>query len=491
MKRWRSWSLFLGLSFGAAACTKANPAYHCQNSTCIDPAFPYCDADGSIGGTAGVCIAVACTTGEFGKCSNDSALTCNDTGTGYVETQCAHGCDEGTGCKLCEANQTVCSNGTVATCDASGGQTSAIQCPLGCFEDQPRCTDVEPSNHLGPYYDMIAAPKDLDLKFGTLDLLSGQYTSADVADFGAVSNPDSFVVPSLAGGPPIRVVVVNNLTLGTVVLRGPTDGSTMATAFLASGDILVNGTVSTIAGAGQTTDVSCQGHQGRQSYEQNDACIYVGGGGGGGAAAGSVGGRVIDLDSALPLAGGPVYGTDDLQPLVGGCAGGGFHNYASGDNTLKGSNGGGAIQLTSRTAITVNGTIKMDGDPGYADDFGNQLFCGQSQFGGGGGGGILIEAPVVTLAAHSTLSAAGGNGAGCDPATQTCGLPGHGGGATAATPGGDVTWTTALGSTATFASGTGAGGAGRVRVNTATSTYTLDATAVRNAIVTNGAIKIR
>ncbi len=485
MNQWRCWSLFLGLSFGPAACTKVNPAYHCQNSTCIDPAFPYCDADGSIGGTAGVCIAVTCTAGEFGKCSGDSALTCNDTGTGYVETQCAHGCDEGTGCKLCEANQTVCANGTVATCDASGGQTSAFQCPLGCFGDQPRCTDVEPSNHLGAYYDMVPNPQDLDLTGGwTVHLETGEITNGTTT-----LTPTSFLVPSLGGGPTTRVYVVNKLTLGNINLFGPLGGSTLSTAFLATADIQINGTVATNSGAGSIRDASCNGHPGVQSYEQAGACIIVSGGGGGGAAAGSSGGLLLDADPSTAIAGGPAFGTDDLQPLVGGCAGGGFHNSEAGATYTDAQNGGGAIQLTSRSGITVNGTINMDGYGGYSDQ---DQGCRESWLAGGGGGGILLEAPVVTLAAHSTLSAAGGDGHGCNPAQQTCGTPGHGGtGATAATAGGNVQFTTALGPSAIFYSGTGAGGVGRVRINTATSTYTLDASATRNAIVTTGTIKTR
>ena len=250
-----------------------------------------------------------------------------------------------------------------------------------------------------------------------------------------------------------------------------------------------NGIVATNSGAGSIRDSSCNGHPGLQSYEQSGACIFVSGGGGGGAAAGSSGGLLLDADPSTAIAGGPSFGTDDLQPLVGGCAGGGFHSNEAGVTYTDAQNGGGAIQLTSRSWITVTGTINMDGYGGYSDQ---DQGCRESWLAGGGGGGILLEAPVVTLTAHSTLSAAGGDGYGCNPAQQTCGTPGHGGtGATAATGGGNVQFTTALEPSAIFASGTGAGGVGRVRINTATSTYTLDASATRNAIVTTGTIKTR
>jgi len=174
MVRWRSWCLFLGVSLVAGCGSKANPAATCMQGTCIDPNFPYCDTDGSIGGTPGACIAVTCTAGAFSQCDGDNTeLTCNGFGNGYDSTVCAHGCDHTTGCRLCEAGQTVCANGTVATCDANGNQTSTTACALGCFEDQPRCRDIVPSNNLAMYYDMTASPIDLVIPAGMDGHLDG------------------------------------------------------------------------------------------------------------------------------------------------------------------------------------------------------------------------------------------------------------------------------------------------------------------------------
>lgn len=143
MRAWRFGGLCMIVLL--ASCTKANPAAKCTKGSCSDPNYPYCDVDGAIGGVPGTCIAVTCTAGTFEACSADgTALTCNDSGTGYTQVQCAHGCDEASGgCRLCEPNQTVCENGEVASCDASGAQTSTKMCPLGCFEDQPRCRDID------------------------------------------------------------------------------------------------------------------------------------------------------------------------------------------------------------------------------------------------------------------------------------------------------------------------------------------------------------
>src|SRR5437868_1470604 len=75
-------------------CTKPNPAASCANGSCSDPAYPYCDIDGAIGGEPGTCIAVTCTPGAVGACEgSNAALICNSTGDGYDQQPCAIGCD--------------------------------------------------------------------------------------------------------------------------------------------------------------------------------------------------------------------------------------------------------------------------------------------------------------------------------------------------------------------------------------------------------------
>jgi hypothetical protein len=479
MFRWRSWFLFLGVS--AAACgSKANPAATCMQGTCIDPNYPYCDLDGSVGGTPGACIAVTCTAGEFGKCSGDTALTCNQFGTGYDQVDCAHGCDDMTGCKLCEANQTACSNGAVATCDADGNQTSVTQCPLGCFEDQPRCRDVDPSNHLGTYFDMNPTPPDLDLSNGDWYVLN------DAA--GTISGPQSvtmvvpnYVVTQPAGGPKLHVYVVNNLNLGSVYITGQGGfDTTQATVFLASGDVTVEGTVKLDYLAGSIANPTCSGAYGYSTYAQaNGAVMGYGGGGGGAVASGGNGGIVDDQMAGPARHGGSSSGMDNLEPLVGGCAAGGFDDRATDDQQGElieyGAGGGGALQITSRKTITVNGSINANG-----------------ALGGGGGGSILLEAPVIRFAASSNTTAVGGDGTGCTPATEFCGARGKGGTSTnAPTAGESLTFVTAAGASASFFAGGGGGSVGRIRVNTPTSSYSADSAAVLDAVVTTGALKTR
>lgn len=97
-----AWVGFIALV--AIACTERNPEY-CGDGTCIDPAKPFCDIDGSYAGTPGTCIAVSCTPGEFSKCRDDLAITCNGAGTNYDLLHCEMGCDhDASGCRACTSN---------------------------------------------------------------------------------------------------------------------------------------------------------------------------------------------------------------------------------------------------------------------------------------------------------------------------------------------------------------------------------------------------
>lgn len=486
MTRWRCWCLFLGLSLGAAAgCTSKNPAATCSQGTCIDPNYPYCDLDGSIGGEPGTCIAVTCTAGEFGKCSGNAALTCNQFGTGYDQVSCAHGCDaEQGGCRLCEPNQTACTNGTVATCDAEGNQTISEQCPLGCFEDQPRCRDIDPSNHLAGYFDMSPAPPDLDLTTGqwSLELDTGLLYESHG---GSPPTLDSLVVPSGPNTPPMRVIRVGKLALGELYIHS--SAQSMSVVFLAKGAVTIEGPVTLTSQTGGVVDPSCSGQRGGSGYAINNAVGATAPGGGGGVSAGGSGGIFYETETAPHPSGGAPHGTDDLQPLVGGCSGGGFLKY--GTELEPGAEGGGAIQVSSRKSIKVEGSIIADGVSGtaYASGPGDISISGA-----GAGGGILLEAPSVDLAANSTLSAKGGDGWGCDPPNEFCSRGGKGGTSTTSPMNGeDVYWVTAAGSNAEFDAGGGGGSVGRIRINTPTNSFTKDSNSVQNALVISGALKTR
>lgn len=198
-------------------CTKQNPAAVCHDGTCIDPSHPYCDFDGSVGGQPGTCIAVTCTPGALDECTDgNTALVCTAGGNNYSSVQCANGCDPTIGCLECAPNQTVCSNGTVYTCDASGNATMQ-SCPLGCFEDQPRCRDIDPSNGLATYLDMVPDPPDFIVTAGE----SGRVNSDDGANGGGggggvgrirINTPTSYTATN-------TTVIAGEATAGTLASR--------------------------------------------------------------------------------------------------------------------------------------------------------------------------------------------------------------------------------------------------------------------------------
>lgn len=433
------------------ACTKENPAAKCSaNGTCTDPAYPFCDVDGSVAGHPGACISVTCTAGQFKSCADGSdALVCDATGSTYTHAPCVNGCDPVNGCITCTANTQTCANGSATRCDGNG-VLSTETCSLGCSaNDSTRCTRIVPSNGLGTYYD-VASPVDVDLA-GTLELDSSTYYDAS----GSATVLPSYTLAAPSDGTDVRVFVVKHLSLGDLTITSTTatqngNGVGPAVAFLATEDIVVTGRVEVDSGA--VTNAGCSGSAG-----MTVGTYYGGGGGGTYAGAGYKGGDAPGGATGGP-AGASVVGPE-IVPLRGGCPGGGI------------SIAGGAIQLVSMTTIDISGMIVADGHGARV------------RSGGGGGGGILIEAPTVTLGSAARLLArGGGGGAGagsnpnappapddgssppggvCVPTGTFCGAGGAGASNAAGHTGGTATATGG-----SSGGGGGGGGAGQIRINT-------------------------
>ena len=465
------------------ACTKPNEAKHCTAGTCTTPDFPFCDETGFVSGEPGTCIAVTCTPGTFGECRGDEEVRCNTEGTNYDVVLCERGCDPNAdGCRLCDPGETACTNGTVATCNASGAVISKEPCPLGCFEDQPRCRDITPSNDLARFLDAVTNAPDLDLSAGaTIETSSGTITTSS----GTVAVP-SFFVPAPTNGAAIRVFVAGRVRLGDVSVVPGTAVDGPALAILATQDVTVEGRVSLtdvdVPTAGGVAFVGCRGGGGEVDF---DGTHYVmsGDGGGGHATGGGRGGTIDSI--AVGGSPGSVSGTETLVPLRGGCAGSG--------------SGGGALQLTSRKRISVDGVINANGTISGPPQ-------GPGPTGSGGaGGGIILEAPTIALGATAKLLANGGSGWSCSgAATQSetlapaiggassgasCGAGGNGAAVgVAATNGGDSTYNASL---MYMNAGGGGGGLGRVRINTRDGTYTKSNTTIEAAALTTGAVATR
>lgn len=488
-----------------AACGFPRPAdvldpRSCADGICTDPAYPFCDEGGEVTGAAQTCVAVSCAPGDFAACRGDTELSCNSAGTTYDSIQCARGCDPVIGCRLCEPNQTVCSNGKVQTCDATGAVTSSEACPLGCFEDQPRCREIDPSNGLAAYMAMAATGPDLVLDNATLFVPLGRV----IGPKGQI-DLRSQMVAATPGGAAIQVFPVRSLTvIGIVSLQqdSPHTNGVPAVALVVYGDVKIDGTLRLEASAGgdappgAITSGDCVGAVGH--FDVAGVGYFAGSGGGGNATQGGAGGG--QYFPASP--GGAASPNPDLQPLRGGCSGGTPTGFTPG-------NGGGAIQITSRSSIQLraNSTIEANGSVGFAGVI-EELPGSESIPGGGGsGGGILLEAPTIALDAGVALVANGGAGTSGDwhqgiPASGR--TPSIGGSCTLAadicTSGGDGGSVYGPGGTAAsipfqgqqqLNTGGGGGSVGNIRINTWSGVYTKANDVFESPIPSTGSISTR
>jgi hypothetical protein len=338
----------------------------------------------------------------------------------------------------------------------------------------------------------VAHPPDLDLSAGTrIDTLNGTIEGL------AISVP-TFLIPAPANGVAVRVFVANEVRLGDIALNvtqpmNPIDPRP-ALAIIATGSIYVTGRIDLnpldIDGnppvvPGQLTNIAgCSGvdFQTYQTQLMND--LSSGGGGAGHATNGAQGGDLSGAQVVMGSAPGVANGTAALEPLRGGCNGGGSTN-----------SGGGAIQLTSNSAIRITGTINASGAGGK-----------RPTGGGGSGGGILLEAPVVEVGDTGMLIALGGGGASrdhrgqtsndgtkatggiCDGATTHCGRGGDGATGTEQSMSGEDQAVTADEPTS---AGGGGGGAGRIRINTQPGMLTQSPSSVVAGVVSMGTIAVR
>jgi hypothetical protein len=203
---------------------------------------------------------------------------------------------------------------------------------------------------------------------------------------------------------------------------------------LASGDVIIAGTINLDGKVGNTNGTGASGGPGGfdggtggYGFDQSFSGTpgdgpggggggigsatnpQPGGGGGGGYGTAGVGGG----GGAVSGLGGPKYGSATILPLVGGSGGGGggaINNARGG----AGGGGGGAILIASSGTIFVNGTISARGGGGAS---------GSAAGSGGSGGAIRLISN--TIAGTGTLSV-GGAGAGSASNGFGGGLAGQG-----------------------------------------------------------------
>lgn len=235
--------------------------------------------------------------------------------------------------------------------------------------------------------------------FGTTPLAVFSFRSLGVLEGGKIQ---------FSGTRAVVFVVAREVSIaGEVELAGCTAGA-------CPGPGGGNGTLYTSTAGG------CDG--GRGGTTNNNNAGDSGGGGGAGGTNGAKGGDDDENGTVLAGgAGGMACIPEMLEPLVGGSGGaGGGPGVVTG---ARGGSGGGALQITAFVSIAITGVMDASGGGGgggNADPNGANAGAGA---GGGAGGSILLEAPMVSLAATGIVVANGGGGGG------------GGGGAAAGQPG--------------------------------------------------------
>jgi len=240
---------------------------------------------------------------------------------------------------------------------------------------------------------MIPEPGPVLTGSGTFDTTTGELDGVPVT---------STMIDQ--GGTPARLISVSGFTVPggstfRVVGSMPLIVASW-THITIDGDIDVGSAVGGVTGAGANPS-SC-----RAATSGAPGDSGSGGGGGGGFGGGGGNGGRGDLNGT-ERAGGSGGNAAGATPTIvrGGCDGADSGTGRGGGIGAKGA-GAGAIQLTARTAISVDGRVLAGGAGGAGG-------ASPSAAGGGGGGSggyVGLDAPTVTVA--GTLAANGGGGGG-------------------------------------------------------------------------------
>ncbi len=188
--------------------------------------------------------------------------------------------------------------------------------------------------------------------------------------------------------------------------------------FLVSGAVNINGTLDLSGAPGNASSLQFEnrtpsepgagGYPGGVGAMPNSPPTSPGAGPGGGKVTTNQG-NGCDASYTYPGGGGggckipsPVYGNQELLPLVGGSGGSGGGSSDPNYTGASGGAGGGAIRICSDTSISI---YQLYANGGYGGNASGQQGVG----GGGSGGAIHLQAPTVTISPYGNgISAIGG-----------------------------------------------------------------------------------
>jgi hypothetical protein len=202
-------------------------------------------------------------------------------------------------------------------------------------------------------------------------------------------------------GTTITVVHLSQLTVNqfsSLIITG--SGVVLAV----DGAVTINGTIVAVGGEGNETH--CATAKGSTGADSQTA---AGAGGGGGAAAAENGGTAGSGDGTGAGAGGTRGSkvSTTFSPLRGGCRGGNGGRYNGAGTAPVGGRGGGAIQISTNTKISIAGGAAIDA-AGRGGGGGSGAHVGGG--GGGSGGSIFLEGPQMSFGFASLACADGGSG---------------------------------------------------------------------------------
>lgn len=297
---------------------------------------------------------------------------------------------------------------------------------------------------------------------------------------GTAADPPSMVLMQPDGTEAAVISVTDlNITAGTLFAEG-----SRPLIIAASGTVTIAGRVDVASYRGLTPGA---GFNHSQCPAAGPGGNDEGGAGGGGAGGfqgkggdGAAGDSNDNNDDGMPSGGAGSAAVAVPATVRGGCPGGAGGSGSSG-TAPAGGNGGGAVQITAQTSISVLGSIVAGGSGGPAGTLSQNGGAG-----GGSGGYIGLDAPVVMLQATAVLAANGGGGGegattdrdgdfGNDGAASSAPAPGgsvgtqFGGNGGAGSAGTDLDGVTAT-DIKESGGGGGGGGAGYIIVRTASLT---------------------
>jgi hypothetical protein len=304
--------------------------------------------------------------------------------------------------------------------------------------DAPPTPDVPPGD---PCLEWMPAPAHFNpcaimKPQGGLTLtVPGTYTYD--TGFGVLEDPQSNAIAHvreelMQSNPVIRLISVENFTLGpdsTLRVTGPIPLLIASwSTITVDGTIDVSSSTTIGPGAGYNTGTCNAAEPGQP--DNNDGDGDIGGGGGGGGGFGDDGGDGGDGGKGDGLGGGKGTALGASPANVrGGCPGAKGGKGDRDDGGGGGGNGGGAIQLTARLSITINGKLHAGGQGGggaNADEPTNDLTRDSGGGGGGSGGMLGLESSTIMLGTDAILAANGGaGGGGCDNGLAAIGEDGR------------------------------------------------------------------